>query len=64
MKSILLEGFINGMEKNGCKFIKAEGDKIYFDIPQRLSGEGMKNAKALFSSQQLRLFTRVNSKLR
>lgn len=64
MKSILIEGFIKGMEQSGCKFIKVEADKIYFDIPERLSGHGMKNAKTLFNSQQLRLFTRVNKELK
>lgn len=63
MNNIAIEGFIKGMEKNGCKFIKLQEDKIYFEIPERLGGEGMKGAKSLFNSQKLRLFTKVNKEL-
>ena len=63
MNNIILEGFIEGMKNQGCRFIKIDENKIYFEIPCRLKGDGMKRAKELFNSQGFRLFTKVNNNL-
>lgn len=63
MNNMIFEGFIEGMKRQGCRFIKIDGNKIYFEIPERLSGEGMKKAKDLFNSQGIRLFTKINKEL-
>ena len=63
MSNIALDGFIQGMEKQGCKFIKQEQEKVFFEIPERLAGEPMQKAKKLFNSVGLRLFTKVSKEL-
>lgn len=64
MNNIILEGFIDGMKRQGCRFIKIDDNKIYFEIPEKISGEGMKKAKELFNSQGFRLFTKINKDLK
>lgn len=64
MNKLILDGFIEGMKKQGCKFVKVDENKVYFEIPSRLEGEGMKKPKELFNSQGFRLFTKVNSALK
>lgn len=60
--NIMLSGFIEGMTKVGCRFIKLDQDKIYFEVPPHSEKE-MKSAKKIFNSQGIRLFTKINNEL-
>lgn len=63
MNNIMLEGLIRGIEQQGGKFIRQKENELYFEIPRRLKGESIQNAKKILNSQGLRLFTKINEDL-
>ena len=58
-KNVAVQGLIQGLQGNGCIFHKLSGDKVYFSVPECLTGQPMQGAKMLFQEQGIRLFTKV-----
>jgi hypothetical protein len=64
-KYLILYGMKQGMENLGARFVKIEGDKVFFDIPKGSeidNDERIGRAKLAFNRYSIRLMIRMTEK--
>lgn len=56
--NIYIKGIILGMCDMGCKIVKIDGDRLYFEIPSTFTTEQVQIAKEVINECGYRLFTK------